>query len=156
MNANANQTALADNLGDIQGNILAGFNKDFASFLFLALPDDQSAAKDWLKQIVEEVATTTEVKAFNDLFKLVKARHHDREVVEATWMNLAFTFTGLQALGVAQADLDQLAQEFKDGMRARAQQIGDDGDNAPGTWPANLGQARIDVLMIVASDSAED
>src|SRR4029077_17994387 len=27
-------------LKEIQGNIAAGFNKDFASFLFLALPDE--------------------------------------------------------------------------------------------------------------------
>lgn len=141
---------------EIQGNILAGFSKDFASFLFFVLPQDQASARAWLNEVVPEVATTTEVKAFNDLFKLVKTRHREREVVEATWMNLAFTFTGLQALGVAQADLDQLPQEFKDGMRARASQIGDDGDNAPANWPVNLGQARIDVLMIVASDSADD
>lgn len=143
-------------LDEIQGNILAGFNKDHASFLFLVLPQDAARAQAWLAEVADEVASTTEVQQFNDLFKLVKARHHDREVIEATWMNLAFSFSGLQALGVVQADLDQLPQEFKDGMRARAAQIGDAGDNTPANWPANLGQARIDALMIVASDSADD
>src|SRR5438552_1708729 len=115
-----NAAADALELDEIQGNILAGFNKDHASFLFLALPDDQAQAKAWLAGIVDEVATTTEVAAFNALFKVIRRRHHDRETVEATWMNLAFTHTGLAKLGVAQADLDQLPEEFREGMRARA------------------------------------
>jgi Dyp-type peroxidase family len=154
MNAVAGSLEPAD-LDEIQGNILAGFNKDHASFLFLLLPE-QARARTWLGEIVDEVATTTEVKAFNDLFKMVRARHHDRETVEATWMNLAFTFTGLQALAVAEADLAQLPQEYRDGMRARAALIGDNGDNAPANWPNGLGEARIDAVMIVAADSAED
>jgi Dyp-type peroxidase family len=151
-----NTSAAALELEEIQGNILTGFNKDWASFLFFVLPPDEAAARTWLAEIVDEVATTTEVAAFNQLFKAIRARHHQREVVEATWMNLAFTYLGLQVLGVAQGDLDQLPEEFKQGMRARANVVGDNGDNAPANWPANLGTADIHVLMIVASDSAGD
>ena len=57
---------------NIQGNVLAGFNKDFASFIFLVLPADPAQARGWLAEIVDEVATTTEVKAFNELFKLIR------------------------------------------------------------------------------------
>jgi Dyp-type peroxidase family len=140
---------------EIQGNILAGFNKDYASFLFLHLPDDPQAAQTWLAEIVDEVATMTEVSAFNDLFRQVRSRHHQRETIEATWMNLAFTFTGLRALGVAEAELAPLPDDFREGMRARAESIGDVDANAPSNWPADLGQVRIDALMIVASDGLD-
>jgi Dyp-type peroxidase family len=142
-------------LDEIQGNILAGFNKDHASFLLFELPAPR-AARRWLAEIVDEVATTKEVKAFNDLFRQVRARHHERETIKATWMNLAFTFTGLMALGVDEDDLRQLPVEYREGMRARATEIGDNGDNAPANWPANLGRSRIDVVMIVAADSGAD
>lgn len=141
---------------EIQGNILAGFNKDHASFLFFTLPDDPHTARAWLAEIVEEVATTIEVAAFNELFRTIKKRHHYRETVEAAWMNLAFTVAGLRALGVSQAEIDQLPADFREGMRARADQIGDVGDNAPVNWPSNLGAAAIHVLMTVAADSAAD
>ena len=71
-------------------------------------------------------------------------------------MNLAFTLPGLQALGIAQADLDQLPEDFRQGMRARAGLIGDIGENAPENWPANLGEMTVHALMIVASDSGTD
>jgi Dyp-type peroxidase family len=141
---------------EIQGNILAGFNKDYASFLFFVLPNDTTEAKAWLSDLVAEVATTQEVGAFNALFKTIRARHHQREVIEATWMNLAFTCDGLAALGVASSDLDLLPEDFREGMRARAARIGDNDDNAPGHWPAGLGTAEIHVLMTVASDSGSD
>ena len=45
-------------------------------------------------------------------------------------MNLALTHKGLQALGVDEAELDQLPEEFQQGMRAREEIIGDTGDDA--------------------------
>jgi hypothetical protein len=65
--------AQAIELDQIRGNTLAGFNKDFASFLFFVLPADPAQARRWVAQIVDEVATTAEVKAFNDLFRVVRA-----------------------------------------------------------------------------------
>jgi Dyp-type peroxidase family len=148
-------TDIQGNAFDIQGNILAGFNKDFASFLFFVLPPAQADARGWLAELVDEVATGDEVGAFNDLFKRVRARRQ-REVVKAAWTNIAFTFSGLQALGVPQADLDQLPAEFQQGMRARAAELGDTDANDPEGWPADLGTMPIHALMIVAADSAAD
>jgi len=142
-------------LREIQGNILAGFNKDFASFLLFALPAEQEKAKAWLRELVDEVATTDEVKAFNDLFRLIRENHRDREgLVQATWMNLALTYSGLAALAVP--GLEGLPDEFRDGMRKRADLIGDREENAPDKWPAGLGSATIHALMIIAADSADD
>jgi Dyp-type peroxidase family len=144
-------------LEEIQGNIVAGFNKDYTSYLLFALPGEPAQARAWLDGLVDEVATAQEVKQFNDLFSAVRKRRGDREgVVEAAWMNLAFTHEGLAKLGVDQSALDQFPEEFREGMRKRKGTIGDLGDNDPDQWPNDLGKRTIHVLMIVAADSVED
>ena len=151
------QLDMALELKEIQGNVLAGFNKDYASFLFFALPDEQAQARTWLAGLVDQVATTEEVKQFNDLFRAIRSRRGDREgVVEAAWMNLAFTHEGLEKLGVAQPELNQFPEEFRQGMRQRAATIGDVHDNDPSRWPSGLGTRTIHALMIIAADSIED
>jgi Dyp-type peroxidase family len=144
-------------LAEIQGNVVAGFNKDYTSYLFLALPDEQAQARKWLAELVGQVANAEEVKQFNDLFRAIRRRRGDREgVVEAAWMNLAFTHEGLGQLGVAESELSQFPKEFREGMRRRKKTIGDVGDNDPDRWPNDLGRRTIHALMIVAADSAED
>jgi Dyp-type peroxidase family len=144
-------------LTEIQGNIVAGFNKDHVSYLFFALPNDQAQARRWLAGLADQVATAEEVKQFNDLFRAIRRRRGDREgVVEATWMNLAFTHEGLRKLGVAESELGQFPREFREGMRKRNKDIGDVGDNDPDRWPNGLGKRTIHALMIVAADSIED
>ena len=128
---------------EIQGNIVAGFNKDYISYLFFALPDEPgpSAQRGWLG-LVDQVATSQEVKQFNDLFRVIRRRRGDREgVVEAAWMNLAFTHEGLGTFGVVdESDLDLFPEEFREGMRKRKVTIGDLGDNDPDRWPERPGQ----------------
>jgi Dyp-type peroxidase family len=151
------QPDMALNLKEIQGNIVAGFNKDFASFLFFALPDDQAQVHKWLAELVGQVATAEEVKQFNDLFSAIRKRRGGREgAVEAAWMNLAFTHEGLGKLGVEESELDQFPEEFREGMRRRKSIIGDVGHNDPERWPDDLGKKTIHALMIVAADSIED
>jgi hypothetical protein len=144
-------------LAEIQGNVVAGFNKDYTSYLFLALPDDQVQARKWLAELVGQVATAQEVKQFNDLFRAIRERRGDREgAVEAAWMNLAFTHEGLGMLGVDESELGLFPKEFREGMRRRKKTVGDVGDNDPDLWPNGLGKRVIHALMIVAADSVED
>ena len=146
------------NLEEIQGNVVAGFNKDYTSYLFFALPDEPARARAWLADLVDQVATSQEVKQFNDLFRVIRRRRGDREgVVEAAWMNLAFTHEGLGTFGVVdESELDLFPEEFREGMRKRKVTIGDLGDNDPDRWPNDLGKKTIHALMIVAADSVED
>ena len=88
------------NLGNIQGNILGGFNKDFQTFLFLHFSDPVKG-RAWLGHMAPEIATSEEVLAFNTLFKQAnRRRQHEYGILKATWTNLAFTPSGLKALGV--------------------------------------------------------
>ena len=56
------------------------------------------------------------------------------------WVTLAFTWNGLRALGVPEESLATFPDEFREGMAARADILGDTGTNHPTTgwaaWPA--------------------
>jgi len=150
------QQDMALNLEEVQGNVV-GFNKDYASHLFLSLPDDPARARAWLGGLVGEVATAEEVKQFNDLFRAMRKRRGGREgTMEAVWMNLAFTHDGLERLGVDDSELRRFPEEFREGMRSRSETIGDVGDSHPDRWPNELGSRTIHALLIVAADSVED
>jgi Dyp-type peroxidase family len=153
------QVDLPLNLEEIQGNVVAGFNKDYTSYLFYTFPENSAQARAWLADLVKEVATAQEVKQFNDLFRAIRKRRGDHRegVVEAAWMNLAFTHEGLGKFDVVDKnELGLLPDEFREGMRSRRVTIGDVGDNDPDQWPNGLGSKTIHALMIVAADSVED
>lgn len=143
------------NLSNIQGNIFGGFNKDYQTMLFLHFLDPAKGRK-WVGHIIDEIATSEEVKKFNDLFKDLKKRHGREGIVKATWTNIAFTHSGLKALGVLHSDLELFPEDFKAGMAARAHLIGDLGNSAPENWVTPLGSKDIHAVLIVASDSPSD
>src|SRR5437879_11672091 len=57
----------------IQGNILAGFNKDNQTLIFLRI-EDPKQFKKWLQTVVPFVAMTEEVLLFNYLFIEIRSR----------------------------------------------------------------------------------
>ena len=90
---------------NIQGNILAGFNKDHQALLFLKITDAVKA-KRWLQFIAPSIATMEEVLSFNRLFKAMRARRGDEPCgLVATWLNIAFSRDAIAALtSSAEAD----------------------------------------------------
>ncbi len=73
-----------------------------------------------------------------------------------TSLTVAFTYRGLEALGVPQTSLDTFAPEFRDGMRARAALLGDVGESSPEHWEPPLGSADVHVAIAALSpDSAQ-
>ncbi len=143
-------------LDNIQGNILAGFNKDFQTFLFVNFPAGGDA-KGWLKALAPDVATSAEVSAFNTLFKAINARRGDEQgTVKATWLNVALSASGLAALGVPQQELEAFSASFRAGMAAQAGAIGDEGANAPVHWIEPLGSTEVHALLLLASDDPSD
>ncbi|MBV9848075.1 MAG: Dyp-type peroxidase [Armatimonadetes bacterium] len=157
----------APNLANIQGNILGGFNKDFQSFLFLHF-SDRDKGRAWLEHMAPEIATSEEVVAFNTLFKQANRRRgHEYGILKATWTNIAFTASGLKALGVPDAEIATFSEAFRQGMKARAAtpfptppfppaSLGDEGDSDPSHWIAPLGSKDVHAILHVASDSHAD
>lgn len=139
---------------DIQGNILAGFNKDYQTLLFLKILNPMSA-KAWLIFIAPYISTVEEVLSFNRLFKLMRDRQGDEpKGLAVTWVNIAFSFDGLMKLT---PEADQFRDSaFRLGLPERAGLLGDPTNPAalghPQNWviggPGNVA----DIVLIVASD----
>src|SRR5258708_7661297 len=149
------------NVAEIQGNILAGFNKDFQSFLFLRIrpqPADVTSARHWLKNtLAPQLSNTDQVLAFNRAFRA--ARSSGGALPTATWVNVGFSAAGIGKLRPP-AEVAQFGDEaFTRGLTQRSEFLGDPTD------PAAIGNRRnwvvggtpekaVDIVVIVASDQA--
>jgi Dyp-type peroxidase family len=142
---------------DIQGNIVAGFNKDFQTLLFLRI-DDPQLFKAWLASFADLIATAEEVIAFNRLFKRTRDRRGYSGSVKASWINIAFSYAGLAKLT---NDADAFADaSFKSGVVAQSAALGDptaeDAEGNTSRWLVRDGDDGADVLVIVAADTLAD
>ena len=72
------------------------------------------------------------------------------------WVTVAFTWNGLRALGVDEASLATFPEEFRQGMVARAEILGDTGANHPDNWVGGLASPDLHAIAILfARDRAE-
>ena len=65
------------------------------------------------------------------------------------WVTVAFTWSGLHALGVDEVSLSTFPEEFKQGMVARAEVLGDTGDNHPENWVGGLARPDLHAIAIL-------
>ena len=71
-------------------------------------------------------------------------------------MTVAFTWNGLRALGVDETSLATFPEEFRQGMAARAEILGDTGANHPDNWVGGLAGPDLHAIAILfARDVAE-
>ena len=68
-----------------------------------------------------------------------------------TWVSVALTHQGFKALGVPQEALDSFSWEFRQGMAARAKDLGDTGESAPEHWEQPLGTGEVHVIIVAVS-----
>src|SRR4051794_29381833 len=69
-------------------------------------------------------------------------------------VSIAVTCKGLEALGVPQESIDSLSWEFRQGMVARASELGDFGESAPEHWEPPLGSSDIHVVLAAVAPNA--
>lgn len=144
-------------LSNIQGNIVAGFNKDNQIIMFLTFPDSKIRLRNWIRHMSRWVATTEEVRAFNAVFRLTRSRRpQHREPLSATWVQLLLTAEGLKRLDVPESEIQAVDLALAEGMSARAEALGDTGDSAPDRWHPPFGRGSIHAALIVASDNDHD
>ena len=109
---------------------------EFLSFRSVA------GARTWLREILDKVKSAAEVSPALD--------------TDRRWVTLAFTWNGLRALGVDDASLATFPEEFKQGMAARAEMLGDTGANHPDNWVGGLASPDLHAIAILfARDAAE-
>ena len=72
------------------------------------------------------------------------------------WASVAFTWSGLRALGVDEASLATFPEEFRQGMAARWQVLGDTGTNHPENWIGGVADPQLHAIAILFARDASD
>ena len=128
---------------DIQGNILHGYRKAYVRHVVLRVAD-AAKARTWLRD-----ATS------GDAARGPQITNAEPWTEEPPWcLNVGITFTGLAALGLADAELATFPEEFRGGMASRAVRLGDVGDSAPEHWMRRLRDP--DAVHLVVTIHADD
>jgi Dyp-type peroxidase family len=122
----------AIDLADIQGDVLRGYTYPCAAYVFLHVLDAERAR-----------ALLTRV------LPLVSTAEPWRDGPPPTAMHVAFTYAGLVAMEVPAELLASFPAEFREGMAARADRLGDRGPSAPERWEAGLGTGEAHALVTV-------
>ncbi|MEA2534279.1 MAG: hypothetical protein QOJ93_2090 [Actinomycetota bacterium] len=127
-------------LCDIQGNILRPYALKEARFVFVHF-DDAAAGREWLGSLVDQVTTAEPWP--------------DRASKPAT-LNVAFTSSGLRALGLSACHLGTFSQEFQTGMAARPKELGDTGTNCPECWEPWWRDQRVHAMVEVHAPTSPE
>jgi len=110
--------------------------------------EEPTRARRWLRETLPDVTTAAD-KSSEQLSQWT------------TSVNLAVTWSGLRALGLPDEALETFPDEFREGMSARADILGDAGESAPEAWefggssgPAAREQLHL-LLMLYGTTEAE-
>lgn len=146
----------------IQGNVIAAFNKDFQSLLFLQIPGAEQG-RGWLHDLLPRVATTAQVATFNQQFSsALRLSGSDPEHLATVWLGVSLTAPGLEllapgALSALQVDgIDPGVRLFIEGAAQQVDALGDTGDSAREHWVFGRGEQQIHAVLTVAGDRSHD
>ena len=126
-------------LDDIQSGVLRPRPTPYVATYIALRIDDPKAGRALMKRASEVVTS-----AANPTSPLAD-----------TWASIALTYQGLKALGVPQQTLDSFSWEFRQGMAARASELGDVGESAPEHWEEPLGSSDLHVIVVAVSPDEE-
>src|SRR5205807_2986021 len=94
-----------------------------------------AGGRAWLSGIIDKVGTGRVVGSGG--------------ATDSRWVTVAFTWNGLRAIGVDEASLATFPEEFRLGMTARAEILGDTGANHPDHWVGGLASADLHAIVIL-------
>jgi Dyp-type peroxidase family len=72
-----------------------------------------------------------------------------------SWLSVAISYAGFEALGVARNSLQSFPDAFREGMAARSRELRDEGVNDPKNWEPLFGKGQIHIGLSAFSDSEE-
>ncbi|MQY26782.1 Dyp-type peroxidase [Nocardia aurantia] len=121
-------------LDDIQHILLTRTPALTGRYEFLSF-DDPAGGRAWVTGLLDRVQSAADARATLDDSR--------------RWITLAFTWSGLRALGVPESALDTFPAEFREGMAARADILGDTGANHPDRWVGGLAGADLHAIAIL-------
>lgn len=126
-------------LDDIQSGVLRPRPTPYVATYIAFRIDDPKAGRDLLARIS----------------RVVTSAANPTSPLADTSVSVALTYQGLKALGVPQEALDSLSWEFRQGMAARAHELGDTGESAPENWEQPLGSSDLHVVLVAVSSDAQ-
>ncbi len=101
-----------------------------------------AGGRAWLSALLPKVQSAAEVRASTEM--------------DNRWVSVAFTWNGLRALGLDEDSTVTFPEEFKQGMVARAEMLGDTGRNHPDNWVGGVARSDLHAIAILfARDAAE-
>ncbi|MGQ4600605.1 Dyp-type peroxidase [Nocardia sp. R6R-6] len=121
-------------LDDIQHILLTRTPAITGRYEFLSF-DDPAGGRVWLTALMDRVQSAADARATMDSSE--------------RWITLAFTWRGLGALGVSEESLATFPDEFREGMPARADILGDTGANHPDNWVGGLAGDDLHAIAIL-------
>ncbi len=126
-------------LNEIQSGALHERPTPYVGVYLLVRIDSAQAGRELLRRLLPVVDSSTSL-----------------DTPEAgAWVTVALTYQGLCALGVPAESLASFAPEFCQGMAARAQILGDVGENSPEHWESPLGTPDVHLAVAALSTSQE-
>jgi len=126
-------------LDDIQSGVLRPRPTPYVATYIAFRIDDRKAGRELMRRVAAAVTS-----AANPTSPLAD-----------TWVSVALTYEGFKALGVPQESLDTFSWEFRQGMAARAHDLGDAGESAPENWEQPLGSKDLHVIIVAVSPDEE-
>ena len=126
-------------LADIQAATLRPRPSPYAGAYILVRVDDRRDGRELLRRVIPAITT---------------AADRVDPATQAAFA-VALTYSGLAALGVPQESLDSFPEEFRQGMAARAEHLGDVGDSAPEHWEEPLGSRDVHIAFAALAPDAE-
>jgi Dyp-type peroxidase family len=122
-------------LDDIQSGVLRPRPTPYVATYIAFRIDDAKAGRDLMARVS----------------RVVTSAANPTSPLADTSVSVALTYQGLKALGVPQEALESLAWEFRQGMAARAHELGDTGESAPENWEEPLGSSDLHVVLVAVS-----
>ena len=125
---------------DIQATVLRPRPSPYLGEYLLLRIDDAAQGREMIRRIIPYVAPAVEWWSPS----------------LPGWLGIAFTYKGLEALGVPRSSLESFPDEFRQGMASRAEIIHDFGANAPNHWEYPFGCPDLHVALAIYARDEEN
>src|SRR3954449_9488482 len=125
-------------LDDIQSGVLRPRPTPYAATYIGFRIDDRKTGRELMRRVS----------------RVVTSAANPRGPLADVSVSIAVTCKGLEALGVPREAIDSLSWEFRQGMAARAGELGDVGESAPEHWEQPLGSPDVHIALAAISPDA--
>ncbi|MGH9969163.1 MAG: Dyp-type peroxidase [Pyrinomonadaceae bacterium] len=137
--AGASVAAPTLDLDEIQATVLRLRPAPYFGTHVLLRIDDAQSGRELLRRLTPHIDSATSWWTANN-----------------PWLSVGISYAGLMALGLPEDSRQSFPEAFREGMAARARQLGDTGLNDPKNWDAAYGKGEVHIGVQAYSDSEKD